>query len=135
MIRCACLLEIKNDAIMLVRVRDNELWYLPGGTIETNETPEQTLMRELDEELNIQIIETTICPLCVVIGPALGREGDVELNCFRADWRGNIEPKAEVSEVSFINVTEVDKMAPAVQILVNQINLEKQYDPEAAACQ
>lgn len=30
-------------------------WYLPGGTPEENETPEETLKRELDEEADISV--------------------------------------------------------------------------------
>jgi 8-oxo-dGTP pyrophosphatase MutT (NUDIX family) len=55
-LKCACLVALNNNSLLLVRVRDNQKWYLPGGKIEPNETAEQALIRELSEELNIQII-------------------------------------------------------------------------------
>ena len=46
-LRCACLVAVRDDRLLLVRVRDNALWYLPGGKIEPSELPEETLIREL----------------------------------------------------------------------------------------
>lgn len=36
--------------ILLVKRRDMPVWVLPGGCIENNETPEQAVMREVNEE-------------------------------------------------------------------------------------
>lgn len=44
-----------NDNILLVKHAADQLWVLPGGHIETDETMYDALLRELDEELKIDV--------------------------------------------------------------------------------
>jgi ADP-ribose pyrophosphatase YjhB (NUDIX family) len=118
LIKCACLVKKENNKLLLVRVRDNKHWYLPGGKIEQDEKASETLKRELLEELNIKLIPESIQYLYTVTGPAYNEKAVVDLVCFSADWEGEIQPKAEISEVSWIEYKDKNLLAPAVLELI-----------------
>lgn len=125
MIRCACLVVVKNESkeILLVRVRNNVKWYLPGGKIEAHETPQQALIRETKEELNIEITPSSINLLTVIQDKAYGLDDDVELHCFTSEYSGQMLPMAEISELKFINWhTETNLIAPAVVKLCHYLD-------------
>jgi len=59
---------INSDNQILIAQRPKEkhlsgLWEFPGGKVEKNESPENTLIRELKEELNVNINQKCIAPL------------------------------------------------------------------------
>ena len=43
------------DEVLLVKRRDVPVWILPGGGVDTNETPEEALLREIQEETGYQV--------------------------------------------------------------------------------
>src|SRR5690349_18074746 len=101
-LKCACLVAEQDNTLLLVRVRDNQHWYLPGGKIEPGEHPEQALQRELHEELGIELNPATVRYLYTVRGPAYGLAGEVELVCFAAQWQGEARVQGEISEVAWL---------------------------------
>ncbi|MCC2625989.1 MAG: hypothetical protein K0R14_1862 [Burkholderiales bacterium] len=123
MIKCAGLVHLDStkNKILLVRVRDNELFYLAGGKIEDDETPEQTLIRELAEELNVEVISESIKHVVTITAPAYPQNDIVQLFCYTAKWIGEINIQAEISALEYIPLTDIKKMAPGVQKLVNHL--------------
>jgi 8-oxo-dGTP pyrophosphatase MutT (NUDIX family) len=107
--------------ILLVRVRDNALWYLPGGTIEFGESAQDALVREIAEELGVEIDICSLTQANRIIGPAYGREGTVELNCFTASWRGTINAQAEITELGWFGPEDRDQVAPAIRLLFDEL--------------
>ncbi|MDC0461825.1 8-oxo-dGTP diphosphatase MutT [Alphaproteobacteria bacterium] len=64
----ACAL-IDTDGRILLAKRPNDaqmggLWEFPGGKIDPEETPENALVRELKEELDIDTHQSCLAPVC-----------------------------------------------------------------------
>ncbi|MBQ5756809.1 MAG: NUDIX domain-containing protein, partial [Erysipelotrichaceae bacterium] len=56
------LIYLKNGKILTTLSKGKDTYYLPGGKREGSETDAETLIRELREELSIQILPETIVP-------------------------------------------------------------------------
>ena len=63
----ACALVDPDGRVLLAQRPEGKpmagLWEFPGGKIETGERPEETLIRELEEELGIVVKEACLAPL------------------------------------------------------------------------
>ncbi|WDZ75838.1 8-oxo-dGTP diphosphatase MutT [Ensifer adhaerens] len=63
----ACALVDSDGRILLAQRPEGKslagLWEFPGGKVEAGETPEETLIRELDEELGIRTKVACLAPL------------------------------------------------------------------------
>ncbi|OJW53941.1 MAG: hypothetical protein BGO67_07700 [Alphaproteobacteria bacterium 41-28] len=65
----AALINDKGELLVTERPEEKSLpgiWELPGGKMETGETPEYALIRELKEELHINVSEEDLHPLSFV---------------------------------------------------------------------
>ncbi len=63
----ACALVDADGRVLLAQRPEGKtlagLWEFPGGKVEAGETPEETLIRELDEELGIRTKVACLAPL------------------------------------------------------------------------
>ena len=60
------LIDARGRVLLARRGQDSDLaglWEFPGGKIEPGERPEQTLIRELHEEIGITVSEPCLAPL------------------------------------------------------------------------
>ncbi len=57
----------RDGRVLIARLPEGKpmagLWEFPGGKVDANETPEAALIRELHEELGIQVPERCLAPL------------------------------------------------------------------------
>ena len=65
-VSAAALIDADGRVLLAQRPQDKAmagLWEFPGGKIETGETPEEALIRELQEELGISTVTSCLAPL------------------------------------------------------------------------
>ena len=83
---------VDRDGRLLVQQRPEGLsmaglWEFPGGKLEPGETPEQALIRELGEELAIDVDHACLAPACFASEP-LGDRHLLLLLYVCRKWRG-----------------------------------------------
>ncbi|MFT4281826.1 NUDIX hydrolase [Microbacterium sp.] len=101
--------------LLLVRKAGTTAFMQPGGKPEPGETPAQTLVRELDEELGLRLAERDLDPLGEFTAPAANEPGHlVVAHVFRVVI-GDQTPlaAAEIEEIRWVSRDEADALEVA----------------------
>jgi 8-oxo-dGTP pyrophosphatase MutT (NUDIX family) len=110
-------IETKDGQILSTRSKGKSKYYIPGGKRELGEADEETLTREILEELNVHIKQDTIKYIGTFKAQSDGaKEGVlVRMTCYKAEYDGVLKPKSEIEEIKWLNykdlniISEVDK--------------------------
>ena len=97
-------LYIRDGKLLNARSKGKELFYLPGGKREEGESDQQALIREIKEEVSVDLIPNTIKYAFTFTAKADGKSSDtlVKLTCYYADFQGSLSPDEEIEEIDFI---------------------------------
>jgi len=102
---------VRDKKLLVVRTPGQDFFKSAGGKLEPGETAQQTVVRELKEELNVDVRESNLELLGTFYVPALGKGH--EGHTLRSDvfvvkrWEG--EPKAshEVAEIKWVDSSDL----------------------------
>jgi 8-oxo-dGTP pyrophosphatase MutT (NUDIX family) len=96
--------HLDEGRLLTARTHGRDLFYLPGGKPEPGETIEQTLVREIREELGVTLDASSIARLLVVEAPADGKPAGtvVRTVCCTAEAAGTPRPCAEIAEIAYL---------------------------------
>ena len=98
-------LYIQEGKLLSARSKNKTLFYIPGGKRELGESDEQALVREIKEEISVDLIPSSIKYAETFKAPADVKNNDtiVKLTCYFADFTGELSPDAEIEEIDFIS--------------------------------
>lgn len=121
---------IKDKKILSTLSKGKDIYYIPGGKREVNETDEETLIRECKEELDIDIISNSIKYYGAFEAQAHGKtEGViVKMTCYTADFTGKIQASSEIAEVRWLGVEDLDIISPVDKLIFKDLHMKGLID-------
>jgi 8-oxo-dGTP diphosphatase len=102
---------IKDNKALVLRDRDEDTFFTPGGRIDQGETAAQTIIRELEEEISIIVKESDLQEFGTYNHP-MGTDTTkmLDMTVFLIkSWSGEITPNNEIEELKWIDSHNVDE--------------------------
>lgn len=123
MIDAIAWIHIHQHKLLCVRTQGKDAFYLPGGKREPGESDQQTLMREVCEELNVRLNPDTITWFQTYEADAHGHGigTQVRMPCYLAEFEGTFQPRAEIAEMAWFGKDERDRCAPVNRIVIDDL--------------
>ena len=124
MIDALAWVHVVDGAMLAVRTKGREVFYLPGGKREPGESDEAALWREVHEELGVRIRPDTLALATVVVGPAHGQPDgtQVRMACYHAEHDGEPTPQREIAELGWFTTSTAHHLAPAAHSLLTHLH-------------
>lgn len=117
---------IKDNKILITQKgntgRFANKWEFPGGKIDEGETPEECIIRELLEELNIGIQVDSFFGECVHTYP----EGENIVLAYVCSWQSGEITLTEHNDYKWVTVNELNQydLTPADILLADKLRLD-----------
>jgi ADP-ribose pyrophosphatase YjhB (NUDIX family) len=123
-------IELKDRKILETCSFGKDKWYIPGGKREGNESDEQALIREVKEELLVDLIPETITHYGTFEAQAHGKpEGTVvRMTCYQAKYKGELSPSAEVEKIDWFDYSKRDSVSPVDQLIFDDLKAKNLID-------
>ncbi|TAH34073.1 NUDIX domain-containing protein [Candidatus Saccharibacteria bacterium] len=118
------LLYLKDGKLLYSLTRGKDTWYIPGGKREGSETDLQALKREIKEEMNVELDDTTITYYGTFEAQAHGKpEGVmVRMTCYTAEVIGKIEPTSEIEKLEYHGYADDIPKSPVDYLIIEDLH-------------
>ena len=112
-------LYLHDGHILSTRSWGKDRYYLPGGKREPGETDTQTLLREIKEELTVDLDPASLAHVGIFEAPAHGHPAGVlvRMTCYRATYIGELQPAAEIEEMGWLTYRHRPQVSAVDQLI------------------
>jgi len=112
-------LLIKDSKILSTRSKGKDTFYIPGGKREFGETDEQTLIREVKEELDVNIISESLNYYGTFSAQSHGDAAGikVKMTCYLASYIGALTASSEIEEYRWLSSNDIEIISPVDKLI------------------
>ena len=112
-------IHLKDGKILSTRTKGREKFYIPGGKRENGESDEQTLVREIQEELSVMIDDSSISYMGTFKAQSDGAADGVivKMTCYTAEFIGELAPANEIAEIRWLTLSDTSIISAVDQII------------------
>lgn len=123
MIETVAWVRVEDGRILCARSRGKDVFYIPGGKLEAGESEVDALLREVKEELSVDLLPDTVRPAGTYQAQAHAfADGiDVRMSCYTADYQGTPTASSEIEELGWFRFADRDRVAPVDQLLFDEL--------------
>ncbi|WPP39357.1 NUDIX domain-containing protein [Paenibacillus hunanensis] len=116
--------------LLCVRSKGKELYYIPGGKRDPGEEDQQTLIREVQEELGVTLQQETIMHVGTFEAEADSKATGtiVRLTCYTADYEGTLQPDSEIEEMAWLSYDDQEQVSIASRLVFEQLKQQELLD-------
>jgi 8-oxo-dGTP diphosphatase len=110
--------------ILSTRSRGKDVYYLPGGKREPGESDAQTLVREVKEELTVDVRPETAARLGTWEAQAHGQADGVtvRMTCYTGEHTGTPAPSSEIEEIAWLGYADRARVSPVDQLIFDDLH-------------
>lgn len=112
-------IHIVDRKLLITRSAGKDTYYIPGGKREEGESDVEALVREIKEELSVDLIPEQQDFVEIFRAQAHGKaEGMiVQMTCYSGPYTGDIRPDSEIEEIAWFVHADKHKSSPVDQII------------------
>ena len=133
----AAIIVNKEGQILLQSRADRDKWGLPGGCQELGETMEETIIREIKEETNLNVSENDLKLIAFVSGSSRRNNypnGDVVINntalYYVSNYSGELKWDKESKDMKFFNLDNLPKNQNDPDLIERYVRIRKKDSHE-----
>jgi 8-oxo-dGTP diphosphatase len=112
-------IHLKDGQVLGTRSRGKDTYYLPGGKREPGESDVETLVREIREELSVEIDAASAEHLGTFEAQAHGHTSGVtvRMTCYTASFTGELAAASEIEELAWLTTADANRISPVDRII------------------
>lgn len=116
-------IDVRDHKVLSTLSKGKDTWYIPGGKREKGETDKEALMREVKEELSVDLVSDSIVYYGTFEAQAHGKsEGTVvRMTCYTGNYKGQFHASSEVAEFRYVDFSWKEKSSPVDTLIFDDL--------------